>query len=102
MLAKSVDYGLPMIDSSLLRVANTPDTEFLVQAELRAIQSGLEYKEIKYLSGEMYKGYVKDGEKEGVGITTSPWGYKEVGEYHLGRLHGCSYIELASGDTYWG
>ena len=45
MLAKSTDYGLPMIDRSLLRVANTPHTEFLLQAELKAIQEGLQYKE---------------------------------------------------------
>ncbi len=44
-LAKRSDYGLPMIDKSLLRVANTEDTEFLVQAELNAIKQGLEYKE---------------------------------------------------------
>jgi len=45
MLAKSTEYGLPLIDLSLLRVANTPDTEFLLQAELKAIQAGLQYKE---------------------------------------------------------
>jgi hypothetical protein len=38
MLAKSTDYGLFVTDPSLLRVANTPDTQFLLQAELRAIQ----------------------------------------------------------------
>ncbi len=30
ILAKSTDYGLPMIDKSLLRVANSDDTEFLL------------------------------------------------------------------------
>ena len=44
-LAKGCDYGLAMIDKSLLRVANTEDTEFLVQAELNAIKQGLQYKE---------------------------------------------------------
>jgi serine/threonine protein kinase len=39
MLAKSTDdYGLTVTDPSLLRVANTPNTQFLLQAELRAIQ----------------------------------------------------------------
>jgi serine/threonine protein kinase len=38
MLAKSTDYGLFVTDPSLIRVANTPDTQFLLQAELRAIQ----------------------------------------------------------------
>jgi hypothetical protein len=37
----STDYGLPMIDKSLLKVANTPDTHFLLQAELKAIKQGL-------------------------------------------------------------
>ena len=57
-----------MIDISLLKVANTPETEFLEQAELKAIKEGLEYKEV---SGEgfSYRGYVnKDGEAEGPGI----------------------------------
>jgi hypothetical protein len=60
MLAKSTDYGLPLIDHSLLKVSNTPHTEFLLQAELRAIQAGLQYKKIetkleKY--EKTYKGY---------------------------------------------
>jgi hypothetical protein len=37
MLAKTPDYGLTVNDSSLVRVATTPNTEFLLQAELRAI-----------------------------------------------------------------
>jgi hypothetical protein len=46
MLAKSTDdYGLPITDPSILRVANTPETKFLIQAELRAIQQGLKYIE---------------------------------------------------------
>jgi hypothetical protein len=45
MLAKSTDdYGLP-VTPSLLRVANTPNTQFLLQAELRAIKNGFKYKE---------------------------------------------------------
>ena len=74
MLAKSTDYGLPLIDPSLLRVANTPDTEFLLQAELKAIQAGLQYKEkdSKTESGVdyKYKGYVnQDDQREGPGIS---------------------------------
>ena len=54
MLAKSTDdYGLPLTDQSLLRVANTPNTQFLLQAELRAIHQGLEYKEKKYSNGNL-------------------------------------------------
>ena len=69
MLAKSTDYGLPMIDESKLKIANTPDTHFLLQAELKSIQQGLEYEEIEGGNGVEYKGYVnKDGLPEGVGI----------------------------------
>jgi hypothetical protein len=45
MLSKFADYGLPMIESSILRIANSPDTEFLLQAEIKAIKTGLQYKE---------------------------------------------------------
>ena len=45
MFGKSTDYGLPLIDPSLLRVACTPETEFLLQAELRAIKNRLQFKE---------------------------------------------------------
>jgi serine/threonine protein kinase len=41
MLAKSTDYGLTVTDPSLIRVANTPNTQFLLQAELRAIHNSL-------------------------------------------------------------
>jgi hypothetical protein len=41
VLGVSTDYGLPMIDKSLLKVANTPDTHFLLQAELKALKQGL-------------------------------------------------------------
>ena len=62
MLAKSTDYGLPIIDESKLKIANTPDTHFLLQAELKAIQQGLEYEEIEWKDGSKYKRYVnKDG-----------------------------------------
>jgi hypothetical protein len=45
MLAKSTDdYGFALFDKSLIRVANPPYT-FLLQAELRAINSGLKYRE---------------------------------------------------------
>ena len=47
-----------MINNSLLRVANTDDTEFLVQAELNAIQQGLQYKEEEYDDRVKYYGYV--------------------------------------------
>ena len=71
MLAKSTDdYGLPLTDQSLLRVANTPNTQFLLQAELRAIHQGLQYKEIeKNKYGNRFIGYLnKDDLAEGPGI----------------------------------
>lgn len=57
MTAQMTDYVLPMIDKSLLRVANTPNNEFLEQAELKAIKEGLKYEE-KKIHGGRYKGYV--------------------------------------------
>ena len=101
-----------MIDQSLLKVANTPDTQFLVQAELLALKNvkgffsftkGLEYKEIQYENGVIYKGYVnKDGDREGVGVTITPSGQQDRGEYHQGKLHGTAKVTFASGNTYWG
>ena len=98
MLSKSSEYGLAVTDPSLLRVANTPNTQFLQQAELRAIQAG----EIKFSDGCIYNGYVKDGQREGVGITTLPSGQKDIAEYHLNKLHGCGKTEFADGGRYWG
>ena len=90
-LAKSTDYGLPMVDYSLLRVANTPDTHFLLQAELNAIKQGLKYEEYEYPSGNRYKGYYnKDLQRDGVGIYIFTDGEKYSGEYHLDKLHGCA------------
>jgi hypothetical protein len=101
MLAKSTDYGLPVSDLSLIRVTNTPNTQFLLQAELRAIQMGLKY--IEASNKELtYKGYVKDGNREGVGIKTWKDGQKDIGEYHLNKLHGCAKVEYANGNSYWG
>jgi hypothetical protein len=103
MLAKSTDdYGLTVTDPSLIRVANTPNTQFLLQAELRAIQNGLQYGQIKNEIGAIYNGYVKDGKAEGVGINTSADGQKDIAECHLHKLHGCGKLELASGNKYWG
>jgi hypothetical protein len=71
MYDRSTDYGLPMIeDKSLIRVANTPDTHFLLQGELKAISQGLKYTEIEIpRSSNTYKGYVNEaGQYEGVGI----------------------------------
>jgi hypothetical protein len=103
MLAKSTDYGLTVTDPSLLRVVNTPNTQFLLQAELRAIQNGLQYKVIQVNEELTYKGYVdKDGKREGVGIRIWSDGEKDYGEWHLNSIHGCVKVEDASGDSWWG
>jgi hypothetical protein len=57
MLAKSLDYNLE-ISTPLLILSNTPSTNFLLQAELKAIHAGLKYMEIDFESGVSYKGYV--------------------------------------------
>ena len=94
---------MPMIDKSLLRVAITEDTEFLVQAELNAIKQGLQYKQFEYNDGDKYKGYVNNqGQPHGVGKEEWPDGYKERAEYNQNKLHGTAKIAFASGNTYWG
>ena len=40
-----------MIDESKLKVANTPHTHFLLQAELNAIKEGLKYYEGDFKHG---------------------------------------------------
>jgi hypothetical protein len=82
ILAKSTDYGLS--GDSVLKVANTPETQFLVQAELNTLKNvkgffsfkkGLTYKEKEYDNGDSYKGYLnKDGQREGVGILITKGG----------------------------
>ena len=102
MLSKSTEYGLAVTDPSFLRVSNTPNTQFLLQAELRAIQAGFQVGEIKFKNGNLYNGYVKDGKREGVGITTLTSGQKDIAEYDLNKLHGCGKSEFADGGRYWG
>jgi hypothetical protein len=103
MFAKSTDYGLFVTDPSLLRVANTPNTQFLLQAELRAIQNGFQYIEEEDEDGDIYKGYVdKYGLPEGVGMRIWSDGTKIYGEWHLNNRHGCVKDEWASGHSYWG
>jgi hypothetical protein len=79
-------------DPSVLRVANTH--QFLLQAELRSIQQGLQYTKKVYPDGTIYNGYVKDGIPEGVGINIWKDGQKDIAEYHLNKLHGCGKVEI--------
>jgi hypothetical protein len=103
MLAKSTDdFELPLTDPSLLKIASTPNTQFLLQSELRAIKSGLKYKEIQY-EEYTYKGYVdKDDVGEGVAMRIKSDGYKDYGEWHLNNINGCTKVEFANGDSWWG
>ena len=70
------DYGLTLQPGTQLKIANTLDTEYLIQPELLAISKGLQYKEgVKvtniFKQPFTYRGYVNaDGLREGVGITT--------------------------------
>jgi hypothetical protein len=104
MLAKSTDdYGFAVTDESLLRVANTPNTQFLLQAELRAIHQGLQFREIQVDDDLRYHGYVdQDGQAEGVGMRIRTNGDKDYGEWHLNKPHGCKKVEDADGGTLWG
>ena len=93
MIAKSTDYGFAVTDESLLSVANIPNTQFLLQAELRAIHQVLQYKEEEDEDGNRYHGYVdQDGLQEGVGIVITASGLKIIGEWHLNKLHGCGKV----------
>jgi hypothetical protein len=69
VLSVSTEYGILMIDESLLRVAITPDTHFLLQAELKAIKQGLQCGEKEFNDESKYKGYInQNGQREGPGI----------------------------------
>jgi hypothetical protein len=102
MLAKSVDYGLEM-STPQFNISNTPDTQFLVQAEIKAIQKGLNYKEIDFQSGISYKGYMNSANKaEGLGIVIQADGKKIIGEWQGDQLDGLIKIEFPDGGSIWG
>ena len=104
MLAKSPDdFGLQLANNSLLRIANTNDYKYLLQAELKAIQAGLKFVDEEDENGRGYKGYVNnDNDYEGVGIGISAGGDIVSGEFHLNKLHGSGKIEDKDGNLYWG
>jgi hypothetical protein len=101
--AKTIDYNLTMRKNVVLQVANTKETEWLLQAELKAIYAGLIYKVQRYDNGS-YKGYFdRKGLKEGVGISTFDEDSEiHSGEYHKGMLHGIGKCIYAEGSSYWG
>ena len=73
--AKTPNYGLEMKADTILRIATTDLTRFLIQSELKAQQQSLQYVENKKITSTngvngTYRGYINsDGEEEGVGIS---------------------------------
>ena len=72
--ATTTNYGLTMLPDTVLKVANTELTKFLLQAELLAIKNGLVFVEKNAILGlrgkpSRYSGYQnKFGNFEGVGV----------------------------------
>ena len=54
-----IDYGLQMLPTTVLRIANAKEYQWLLQPELKAIKDGLRY-----------------GEKEGVSEYGGKWSYR--------------------------
>ena len=96
------DLGLTLKPGAVLKIAVDDETMWMLPGELYAIEQGLEFKEGKY-DNATYRGYVnKDGEREGVGITTFNDGAKYSGEYKRGKRNGVVKAEFANGDIHWG
>ncbi len=96
------DLGLTLKPGAVLKIAVDDETMWMLPGELYAIEQGLEFKEIKYDNGT-YRGYFnKDGDIEGVGITTFNDGEKRSGEYKRGKRNGVVKAEFADGNIYWG
>jgi hypothetical protein len=99
--AKMIDYGLAET-GAVVKLANTPETRWFLQAELKAIKDGCVYKDMK---GEdwAYRGYVnQDGKAEGVGITIFNDGNKYSGEFKGGYRNGVIKAEFSNGNFCWG
>ncbi len=96
------DMGLTLKPGAVLKIAVDDETMWMLPGELYPIEQGLEFKEKKYDYGT-YRGYFnKDGEPEGVGITTFNDGKKFSGEYKRGIRNGVVKAEYATGNFYWG
>jgi hypothetical protein len=82
-----IDYGLQMLPTTILRIANAKEYQWLLQPELKAIKDGLEYVEQDNKTWS-YKGYLNlQGQFQGVGkLTNSTW--FDIGEWHENELHG--------------
>jgi hypothetical protein len=96
------DLGLTLKPGAVLKIAVDDETMWMLPGELYAIEQGLEFIEKKYVNCT-YRGYFnKDGEREGVGITTFNVGNKYSGEYKRGKRNGVLKAEFADGNIYWG
>jgi hypothetical protein len=83
-------------------LANTPETSWFLQGELKAIKDGYVYKEITN-KNYSYRGYVnQDGEVEGVGIMIFNDGNKYSGEWKGGKGNGVIKAEFDDDSISWG
>jgi hypothetical protein len=95
-------FGVTLQPGVILKIATKAETMWMLPGELNAIEHGLEFGEKKYMKCT-HRGYFnKDGEREGVGITTFNDGEKHSGEYKRGKRNGVVKAEFAEGDIYWG
>ena len=83
---KNIDYGLQILPTTILHIANEPEFQWLLQPELKAIKDGLTYVENKdcagWLQKSKYRGYLNEiGHREGVGITIYGSDKKVIGEW---------------------
>ena len=83
--AMTINYGLQMLQSTILKIAITKENYWLLQPELKAIKDGLkyvdEYVDCKNLfSSRGYRGYLNaQGERQGVGMNRFD---SNIGEWH--------------------
>jgi hypothetical protein len=86
----------------MIKLANTLETVWLLQGELKAIRDGHVYKEMKIWNWT-YRGYInQDDELEGVGIEILDDGTKYSGEYKGGHRNGVIKAEWVGGNICWG
>ena len=99
--AMIIDYGLKILHGTDLKIANTEDFHWLLQAELKAIKEKLIYVEEKFSFEGKYRGYVnRQGQRQGVGILIQYTKY--IGEWHEDLMHGIAKIEYSDGSSCWG
>jgi hypothetical protein len=86
----------------MIKLANTLETVWLLQGELKAIHDGHVYKEVKN-KFVTYRGYVNQyGLPEGVGIEIFNDGNKYSGEFKDRYRNGVIKAEFADGDICMG